>query len=161
MPALDPILPLPILLPLWCIAVGMALLWCRRYLPSGERSTYGLLALRVMIFVLVLAICLRPDWQSIEETLEKSRLYMLRDASDSMQTQDMDDGQSRHDAVDTSLKRHANAIQVLHDNFELEMNQFARSIPIQENRTDGTAIGDTMLQISDQAHWAPGFQGCW
>jgi uncharacterized membrane protein len=143
---------MPLLLVLWGATAAMALVWSARLLPSEPGSTrWLLLALRMTVFVLVLAVATRPNWESIEEIVEKSRLYILRDASDSMKMRDMPDKMNRVEAIDTSLQQNAAAIRQLADSFDMETVEFARGLPAQAERTDGTAIGDAILQISDQA----------
>jgi uncharacterized membrane protein len=149
---LNPILPLPMLVMLWGVAATVALVWSATLLPNESRSTrWLLLGLRTAVFVLVLAVAARPDWESIEEIVEKSRLYVLRDASDSMEMRDMPNQQNRIEAIDSALRQNAAAMQQLADSFDMESLEFARSLPAQTERTDGTALGDAILHISDQA----------
>ncbi|MEX2141394.1 MAG: hypothetical protein WD894_19160 [Pirellulales bacterium] len=111
------------------VALGAALLAAvmflspelRRMTPPRRRT---LLALRIAIFLLVIAALLRPTYIFTEMKRLPATVVVLVDRSRSMQVEDESGGTSRWNALRATLKDSVPELRDLADNYEIKVYEF-------------------------------------
>ena len=127
MPAINPLLPIPILL----IVFGLAfLLIFRSYkkLDKGQEARASLLTLRVISMAILFIVALRPRMEFAEERIQKDRIYFLTDVSESMTIKDMPNNKNRRNFADQLLEKHKSELNKLKEKYDIKNFTFARDL---------------------------------
>ena len=105
-----------------------------QHLPTGWRRT--LILLRAGILILICLLLLRPvaDFQSNDQS--ESVLYVLSDASRSMQTEDIPGGQTRRQALLKLLESAAPSLKLIARKTEIRNRDFADAVKVTETPAD-------------------------
>ena len=93
----------------------------RRMSPRRRRT---LLALRLVIFLLVIAGLLRPTHVFTEMKRLPATIIVLLDRSRSMQVEDEAGGKSRWDALRSTLEQSVPELRALQDDYEIKVYEF-------------------------------------
>ena len=97
----------------------------RRLLP---RRRWTLVALRVVVFLLVIAALLRPTRVYTEIRQQPATLVVLADRSKSMQTADAFGDRSRWDALRDTIAQSQSLLSNMGENMEVKVYDFAREL---------------------------------
>jgi len=101
--------------------------------PAWQRT---LIALRGAILFLLCLILLRPAVRFESKDRTESILYILNDASRSMQTADISGGETRRQALLKLLESAAPSLKVIAQKSEIRMRDFSDSVIATETPTD-------------------------
>ncbi len=111
------------------LAVLSLLAYRRTTRPVSRRFKLGLLGLRLLSILLLLACLLRPSLETVHYELAKRPIVFLLDQSDSMtRISDTPGGQTRLAAVQSWLKDNADRMDKLKENYDVLMLPFARGL---------------------------------
>lgn len=125
-----------------------------RHLPAGWKRL--LIVLRLLVVLLLSLLLLRPFAVFRQQDRSESVLYVLLDASRSMQTTDTPGGATRRSVVLQTLQEAADSFSTLRDRCEIRIRDFAEGItaitePADEATGRMTAIGTVLDEISEEA----------
>jgi uncharacterized membrane protein len=157
----DPILKLPWLLGLWSAGLLLSLWWYTRGDISDKlrRRRPWLMATRVLTWLALLFVALRPTHSEVALTEEKSQVVFVRDLSSSMNTLDMPGGMTRQAAVYNRLEELAPVIQELEKRADIEWFVFARNLESRDQESqlnrDATAIGEILAEFAIRPRTSP------
>lgn len=147
---INPILPWPLLLAWVVIGAWWNLRLYQRTLPA-TRYKFSVQTLRLVLWAFLFALTLRPVIRTTVQAEEKSRLYLVRDVSDSMQIQDMPASQTRAEAVTRKLQEsETRKLASAYDLIRLEMGRTCAPAVMPADR-HSTAIGDALSHIAAQS----------
>ena len=140
-----------------CVAM-LAVMWLAyprriRHLSSGWRKS--LIGLRFGILLLIVLLLLRPV--VVFETNDKSEaiLYILSDASKSMQTEDVPGGGTRRQALLKTLKSVDSSLAAIAEKAEIRFRDYADGLkpvetPLETAEGTLTAIGKILEDASEE-----------
>lgn len=150
MPAIDPLLPIPLTILLFGFVFLFAL---KSYLKidksTGDKKT--LISLRAFSLLILLVISLRPRLEYTEEKTQKDRLYFLYDRSQSMTIRDMPGRQNRIDYIDAAVEKNNNELYKLKERFDLKEYSFASDLekdPKSVKASNSTALGTALYKTA-------------
>jgi hypothetical protein len=149
MPAINPILPVPILL----LAFGLAFLFIfksYRKIEKGSEARASLLGLRFLSMTVLFIIAIRPRMEYTEEKIQKDRLYFLADASQSMTIKDMG-GKNRRKFTRSMMSSNDREIEELKKIYDVKEFTFARDLiknPELKGSNKSTSLGTALFQTA-------------
>lgn len=148
----DPMLPIAVLAGVWAAASWWHWSFYRRVLP-GKPPRWRTVAVAARLFAITLlaAIACRPAFRTVFETEERSRLYLLRDRSDSMAIRDQPGRLSRQETIDALLGRYRVNLEEIARQFDVVTADFAATCDSDgpPENTAATAIGDALQWAVD------------
>lgn len=140
-----------------CVAM-LAVMWLAyprriRHLSKVWRSV--LIAIRLTIIAILLLLLLRPFVLYENQDQSNSILYILTDASRSMQTEDIAGGGSRRQTLLRILESAAPGLKAIGETAEIRIRDFSEGIqPVDKpgDASDGTitAIGKVLEELSEE-----------
>ena len=153
MPALDPLLPWFILLPMWLGAVIYTINSYRSEPRSGEIRS-KLIALRIASLTLLLVIALRPQLETVRQLTVKDRFYIIKDNSVSMSFKDMPQGKTRAAFCEKMLSDNRDELKTLAAKVDLKNWDFARTLrknPEDKLNRSSSALGTALFDCARDA----------
>ncbi|MFO0427825.1 MAG: glutamine amidotransferase [Planctomyces sp.] len=141
-----------------CSAMIVILLagYPRRIQKVAKRWRRALLLLRLLTVVILCLMTLRPAIVIQSQDNSDSVLYLLLDASRSMQTTDLPDGESRRSGLLKTLASAESSLEKIRRKAEVRIRDFSEGLTAASPPTpnaDGrmTAFGNVLEQVRDEA----------
>ncbi len=155
----DPVYSWPMVLLVICGLLGVVSIGYPRrirHLPSGWR--WGLIALRLTLVAILAFWLVRPLLIIESDDQSDAVLYLVTDASASMQTEDGPGGITRRQALIELLKKAESSLDDLGQQVEIRVREMARELSPAEigalsTTAEGsmTAIGHNLEQLANEA----------